>query len=256
MFRPISLEELKARAELMQRTDNKYVLSSQQLILFLNELQQEFDILQIDGITRFAYSSAYWDTAGLQTYDDHNKGRRRRFKVRFRHYQDNNLYFFEVKIKGFRNATHKYRVPSDSAAYVASSLPAELEQFCNEKLHQHYGRGLADQLRPGIRVDYQRSTLVARQGVQRITIDNHVSFYSGQARRILPSDRYIVEVKSTTGRSRADRWLQRNQCRPVGRCSKYSMGVNLLEKPGENSIFAPVLRRKFDISVRESHETP
>lgn len=254
-YRPVSLDELKKRAELMQRTDNKYVLTEQQLTYFLQAFQHDFDILHIDGLSSFAYSSAYWDSPCLQTYQDHNKGRRLRYKVRFRHYRDNDLYFFEVKIKGFRNATHKYRLASGPQAYAASRLPTELEQFCHDKLQQHYGRGPVQPLVPSIRVDYQRTTLVARQGAQRITLDNQVSFNCSHTQRCLPADRYIVEVKSTTGQSPADRWLQRHQSHPVQRCSKYSMGINLLKKTTKNSVFAPVLRRNFSIQVPQTHET-
>lgn len=248
-FRPITLEKLKSRAELMQRTDNKYVLDEPALLLFLESLQDSFDVLTIDGTNRFAYSSSYWDTAQLGTYRDHNQGRRKRYKIRFRHYRDNGLYFFEIKIKGFRNTTHKYRLASDAHAYLAGELPASLVDFCNEKLRLHYGRGLDGCLRPSIRVDYQRATLVSRNDVQRITIDSQVRFLAGQREQGLPDNRYIVEVKSVTGRSPADRWLLQNSNRPVRRCSKYSMGVNLLMQAGSNSVFAPVLKRKFDVSV-------
>lgn len=253
-FRPITLEELKGRAELMQRTDNKYILHQPQLASLLEALKQDFDVLQIGDLTSFAYSSAYWDTARLDTYQDHNKGRRRRFKIRFRHYKDHDLYFFEIKIKGSRNATHKYRVVSDRQSYAATQLPEHLQQFCQEKLVQHYSAGLQESLQPSVRVDYQRTTLVARHDVQRITIDTRVEFHAGERCHALPADRYIVEIKSVTGRSPTDRWLQQNGIRPVSRCSKYSMGVNLLLQPGTNSVFAPVLRRKFNLSVLERYE--
>ena len=109
-FTPIALDGLKDKAELTSRRDRKYVLSTDCLTRFLEYSRRDFDILEIDGKRQFSYASYYFDSKELHTHQDHNKGRRRRIKVRHRHYVDNDLHYLEVKLKGARNITQKYRM--------------------------------------------------------------------------------------------------------------------------------------------------
>lgn len=250
-YSTISLARIKARAELMQRMDNKYVLDESRLCSFLHAMRNGFELLEIDGLSQFSYSSAYWDSPQLCAFEDHNKGRRKRFKIRFRHYHDNDLYYFEIKLKGLRGITHKYRRPADAESYRAEVLPAFLMDFLNERMQEQYGHPFEGILRPSLCVNYRRITLVGKQAAERITIDSRLRFTHGDHQAELPADRYIIEVKSAHGRSRADRWLMHHGSRPVRRCSKYSMGTNLLRYPQRNSRFAPVLRREFGL-LRET----
>lgn len=173
-------------------------------------------------------------------------GRRRRFKIRFRHYREAQLYFFEVKIKGFRNETLKYRIRTDRQAFKSAQLPQHLYQFASAHIEKHYGYPLEYPLLPAMYVDYERITLVGKEQAVRITIDNHIRYRNAQATQDLPADYYVVEVKSALGRSAADRWLRSQRKHPVRRCSKYCMGVNLLAFPEKNTRFMPVLRRQFE----------
>lgn len=247
-YQPLSLAALDERARLMRRTDNKYVLDRAQLQQFLLAHQPYYDVLCIDGWRQFHYTSAYLDSPQFDTFLDHNQGRRRRFKIRFRYYRETNRYYFEVKLKGFRGETLKYRQRTDQDAYQARPLPEELYQFADEKLRAHYNRGLAFPLAHSIRVQYQRITLVAKEGAERLTLDNQIHFVGPQGQQHLPQDYYVLEVKSALGRSAADRWLHRHQLHPIQRCSKYSMGLNLLQFPEKNTRFKPVLRRHFQSS--------
>jgi|SRR5690625_582852 len=244
-YQPISLKALDERARLMRRTDNKYVLDQEQLQQFLIEQLPYYDILCIDGLRQFHYVSAYLDSPQFDTFLDHNQGRRQRFKIRFRYYRETQQYFFEIKLKGFRGETLKYRVATNEQAYQAQVLPDDLYQFANTKIQQHYGRTLTFPLKHSIRVTYQRITLVDKQGGERITIDNQIQFFGTQAKQSLPADHYVIEVKSALGRSPVDRWLRQQQKHPVQRCSKYCMGLNLLKFPQKNTRFRPVLKRYF-----------
>ncbi|HLS16996.1 MAG TPA: polyphosphate polymerase domain-containing protein [Paenalcaligenes sp.] len=244
-FQPVSLAELDQRARLMRRTDNKYVLDAQQLRSFLQQHQTDYDVLTIDGVQQFHYRNLYLDSPDFDTFRDHNMGRRRRFKIRFRHYHEAQLYFFEVKIKGFRNETLKYRQRTDQSAFEAAQLPESLYQFASRHIQEHYDYPLTYPLLPAMYVDYERITLVGKEQAVRITIDNHIRYRSAEGTQALAADYYVVEVKSALGRSAADRWLRAHRKHPVQRCSKYCMGVNLLAFPDKNTRFRPVLRRQF-----------
>jgi len=241
----ISLEALKARASLLRRIDNKYVLTAKQLSDFLLAQAEDYSVLCIDGMRRFNYSSIYWDGSDYQTFFDHNKGRRRRFKIRFRHYHEAALYFFEIKIKGFRNETVKYRQQTDKANCYSDTLPPALLSFANDKLVHHYGYQLTYTLQRSLRVDYQRTTLVARENSERITIDHGIQFVEPDRHHALAKTAYVVEVKSENGRSNADLWLLRNGHRPLKACSKYGMGINILQFSDRNTRFRSLLRQRF-----------
>jgi len=76
---------------------------------------------------------------------------------------------------------------------------------------------------------YERITLVAKEGYQRITIDNRICYSEATQTLPLNDDRWVVKVKSKTGLTHEDRWMFRHRHRPVKLCSKYSMGINLMK---------------------------
>lgn len=241
----VDLDGLNARARLLERRDNKYVLTTQQLCTFLDYARQHFDVLQIDGLRQFHYRTIYFDSPQFDCFHDHNKGRRKRLKVRFRSYLDHNRHFFEIKLKGRRNVTHKFRVPVDGPAPSDAGLCTTLRQFCNDTLATHYGQALDTELQPIITVDYQRITLVAKAGAERITVDNRLAFSDGENSVSLRDSKWVLEVKSENGLSETDRWLFAQGHRPVPKCSKYGMAVSLLKMPDRNNRFRPVLKRHF-----------
>ncbi len=252
-FQPIGLAALKDKAELMDRRDNKYVLDAQQLASLLNVLKGRYDILEIDGQRQFSYVSTYFDSAGLHTHRDHNQGRRRRIKVRHRHYVDSQRHYLEVKIKGRRKKTIKQRVATTPAELLRNNrLHPQLQDFCQRQLAQQGYPPWPYEFLPSIRVYYQRITLVACAGDERITIDHNISFAEVAAhvqepdrRAHLNQGRWVVEVKSGSGRTATDLWLLRSGIRPAPLCSKYGMGINLLRLTGVNNRFSAIMRRYF-----------
>lgn len=253
----ISLSGLKGRANLMDRRDNKYILTTDEVVRFLNHIAPQYKILEIDGARQFHYLSTYYDTPHFKTHRDHNKGRRRRIKVRHRHYVDSGLHYFEIKLKGFRQLTQKFRLPIDPKQLKEGGISGELGHFFRETLTEEYGEAYGDEwfstLHPSISVGYHRITLVARHDHKRITLDNGIYFIDEadpERRRVPLNPRYwIVEVKSTTGRTPLDRWLIRRGRRPVSACSKYGMGITLLKQPHKNSRFRQTLRRHFNYDL-------
>lgn len=243
-FDPISLAALNAKAALLERRDTKYVLNEEQLDALLRHTVAYFDVLTIANRHRFLYRSIYFDTSNYQTFKDHNQGKRNRIKVRRRVYLNSGLSYFEVKIKGLRDKTHKYRLPIASGSVNTPMLTAEEEAFLEEHYQKHYQRPWGLSLRHSITVDYERMTLVAKRGDERLTIDGDVTFFDEHTRRLLSAERWVLEVKSSSGRSPINKWLLRQGIRPVKRCSKYSMGMSLLKYP-HNNRFRPVLKYQF-----------
>lgn len=230
----------------MDRYVNKYVLDNTCINQFLAYTQASFDVLEINGMRQFAYASYYFDSAELHTFKAHNQGRRRRIKIRHRCYMDTNTHFLEIKLKGFRGVTHKARIEVvPERVLLHGALAPELQAFCQRVLREHGYPEWRHALLPSIAVYYERITLSAKNKNERITIDQHIAFASpDQATPLhLNDQRWVVEIKSLTGRTAADHWLLKNRQRQVGKCSKYGMGITLLN--GINSVFKPTIKQAF-----------
>lgn len=244
-FDAVDLDALNNRAPLLVRRDSKYVLTTPQLCQFLIYAQGFFDVLQIGDLRQFEYRTVYFDSDAFHCYHDHNKGRRKRVKIRYRNYVDHDRHFFEIKLKGRRNVTKKHRVAVAPPDYAASDLPEPLRRFCDETIAGYYGDGWEHGLTRGVSVHYHRMTLVAKGGAERITVDSRLSFSDGEQSVSLRDSKWVVEVKSHSGASDVDRWLFANGSRPVPQCSKYCMAISLLKLPHKNNRFMPILRRHF-----------
>lgn len=230
----------------MDRHVNKYVLGPDAINRFLEYTQTSFDILEINGLRQFAYASYYFDSEQLHTFKEHNQGRRRRFKVRHRCYIDTDKHYFEIKLKGFRNITNKVRIDTKPENILtAGELSTEMQSFCQKVLLEYGYPDWPHKYLPSIGVHYQRMTLSSKNTNERITIDNGIAFSSSDSTtpHHLNDKRWVVEIKSATGRTAADLWLLKNKHRAVSKCSKYGMGITLLKNI--NSRFRPVMKKEF-----------
>lgn len=240
-FNSISLDKLNEKAPLLHRNDNKYVLNSEQLIQLLEHCKNRFDVLEINQKICFTYQNQYFDTDDLLTFKHHNQGKRKRIKVRRRYYMDSQLAFFEVKLKGFRDKTHKYRLPIHSEL-LDKELTTDEKLFLEEKYFSHYAHHWEYELTSSLNVTYQRIALVGKQSKERITIDNKISFSCSTDKKTLPQEYWIVEVKSELGKSQIDRWLLSKGIRPSKKCAKYCIGVSLLSYR-HNNRFRPIAKQ-------------
>lgn len=216
-----TLAELTAAAELMTRTDRKYVVpvvALPALVSSLGSLDPGLAALEIEGRRQHRYVSTYFDTPALEAYWRAARRRRHRFKVRTRHYADTDLTFTEVKTRGPRGSTVKVRTPTrEDAGFVGSELARA---------------GLAhvdvDALVPILRTSYRRSTLWLPGSGARITLDvdlawalpweDSVAGVPGLA---------VVETKTAGASTGVDRALWAQGHRPV-RISKYATGLALM----------------------------
>ena len=239
-FAPISLEELNSKAEMMSRIDNKYVVDRWALERILPALLEEFDILEIDDRRAFTYDTRYFDDPDCSAYYEHHQGLRKGFKVRVRRYSDAGLCFLEVKVKGKRGMTVKNRQSYDPADLAA--LTPEAFDYAKGVYTGHYDKAFDYDLRPALDIEYQRITLVAKEGGERMTIDGKLSFRNEKKRLEAPNDVFIVETKSALGRGYADKVLRAVHARPTKKCSKYCIGMAALGAVSRWNRFMPTMR--------------
>lgn len=240
-FEPIGLGQLNAKASMLVRLDNKYVVREAVLREALAELAARFDILEIDGRRAFTYDTCYFDDPKNSSYFDHHRGRRQRFKVRVRKYTDAQLCFVEIKLKDKRGITIKKRL--DYAVEKYGTLDDSAWKHITSSYSEHYGREFTYTLAPVVEMRYKRITLVAKEGGERMTIDCKLVF-SGDGRfHCVDNDVFIIETKSSKGNGIADKILRSLHQHPTKRCSKYCVARATLQGVQRHNKFLPALRK-------------
>ncbi|MFD9433946.1 VTC domain-containing protein [Streptomyces sp. NPDC060002] len=243
-LRPVALDELVARAELLTRVDRKYVLPLADLPFVLGGLDTGAEVLEIDGARDFGYRSLYFDTPRLDAYLGAARGRRRRFKVRIRSYLDSGLDFLEVKTRGPRGTTVKHRVPYEgSFAAPGPRLDAGSRAYADTVLA---GAGIDSRgfrFLPTLTTTYRRTTLLLPDDGSRLTIDTGLVWSLPDASRALAvPGRAVVETKAGRAGCGADRLLWSLGHRPCT-VSKYGTGLAALRPELPAHRWLPVLRR-------------
>ena len=239
-FTPLSLDELNSKAAMLERLDNKYILPASRFRPALEAFSELFDVLEIDGKRAFTYATTYFDDPGLHGYYDHHQGRRKRCKVRVRDYVDAGFSYLEVKLKDKRQVTIKKRLKLAEPENGLDQSSLEFVDTCHSDL---YAQPFAKPLSPVIAMQYERITLVAKAGGERMTIDTALRFEAANVTRIVRPDMFIIETKSKRGNGIADKILRSMHMHPTKRCSKYCIGMAATGQVARRNRFLPALRR-------------
>lgn len=230
-FEPITLKEMDS-VKLMDRTDTKFVFKFDQLPEFLNQLKNDYKILDVNGNKISRYESLYFDTKAFDLYHSHHRGKPSRFKIRFRKYVESDLNFFEVKFKNNKGRTIKDRVKQK-----------EIDGFIKEKaedLLTHKTPLKSDNLEAKIWVNYSRITFVNKLSPERVTIDLNLNFKNSEQNKTI-ENLVIAEVKQDKAVVSAFMKLMKKYHIREGAISKYCFGIiNLYEKIKHNN-FKPKL---------------
>ncbi|MCI2393822.1 polyphosphate polymerase domain-containing protein [Aliiroseovarius sediminis] len=239
-FTPLGLDDLNGKAAMLERLDNKYIIPATRLRPALEAFSKYFDVLEIDGKRAFTYATRYYDSVDRSAYYDHHQGRRKRCKVRIRRYVDAGFSYLEVKLKDKRGMTIKKRLKVECGLTKLDQRCMAFIETCHRDL---YGEPLGQSLLPVIEMEYERITLVAKEGGERMTIDTALGFQVDDASRDVLPDMFIVETKSARGNGLADKILRGLHLHPTKRCSKYCVGMAALGQVRRHNRFLPALRR-------------
>lgn len=246
-FQPIGLGLLNAKAKMLVRRDNKYVVRQPVLRQAVARLAEHFDILEIDGKRVFSYETCYFDDPARSNYYDQLNSRRQRCKVRTRRYADSGLCYVEFKLKDedkggvtikerLAYPVHKYGA-LDEIAWA--HIRAAYRKLC--------GREFDRVLEPVVEIRYQRMTLVAKEGGERMTIDQALVFESSSGgTRAIDDSLFIIETKSDNADGLADHVLRGMGQEPIESCSKYCIALAALGEVGAYDKFLPALQ-VFDL---------
>jgi hypothetical protein len=222
-FNPIGLDEMDS-VKLMNRTDTKFVLTTDQLLLILPKLKKDYRILEIDGVRLPLYESEYYDDDKLSFYTDHHRKKVDRFKVRFRKYVESDISFLEVK--------HKSKGRTDKQRIKVEDLPGKMSDE-----HQDFVTSTGVELGKLEHVltnKFNRITLVSIEHNERLTFDLNLRFKSEDKKSQL-SNLVIAELKQerVLRTSPFYKIMKQSMIRPY-RLSKYCIGV--IELYGKDNV--------------------
>lgn len=167
-FAPITLKEM-SDVRLLNRIDCKYVTTVDQLEKLLELTQNDYYAQDYNGRRMMPYHTVYLDTPDFQMYRDHQRGKKHRFKVRMRMYENEMEAFMEVKDKSNRGRTKKKRIEIPDLIYEEGEMQDFVEQRTPYK---------ADGLIPTIENRFLRITLVNKAKTERLTIDLGLHFHN------------------------------------------------------------------------------
>lgn len=218
-FKPIGLSELD-RVALLDRMDTKYVFTTSQLPFFLEQLKDNYFILEINNSRMFQYQSLYFDTDNFSLFNQHLCGRMNRYKIRFRNYVESNLSYFEVKFKNNKGRTVKSR--------IKHPVLNEIKGDAMELLRKQSMLDVAS-LKAKLWINYTRITLVSVDFQERLTLDLNLTFKNDNEEKTI-SDLVIAELKQNkAGQSAFSHIMKQSHIR-TGAISKYCYGVMSLFK--------------------------
>ena len=231
-FQPILLEEMDEK-KLMNRTDTKYVFQESQLEFFLEQLKNDYRVLDVNGVRMSRYESLYFDTENFDLFHKHHRGRTNRHKVRYRKYVESDLNFFEIKFKNNKGRTIKSRIKQDR---IEEAIRNKAEEFLHKKTEMQ-----SSELLPQFWANYSRITLVNNMLPERVTLDLNLVFRKNNDEYSY-KDLVIAEVKQEKLISSSFVKLMKRHHVRRGSVSKYCLGVIRLNNSIKHNNFKPNLR--------------
>lgn len=165
-FESIGLDEM-GKVSLMNRQDTKYVFSESQLPAVLEKLSKYYRILEIENLRQMSYSNIYFDTDDFHFFNNHQRGKANRYKVRNRQYDDSDLAFCEVKFKSNKSRTVKNR-------QKIVSLMEEYDHSSKEFL-KDLSPVPVDDLKAKVFMRFDRITMVHKEWKDRCTLDMNLT---------------------------------------------------------------------------------
>ena len=149
--------------KLLNRNDTKYIFHERKLPAILKDLKAYYKVLEIKGVSLLQYENQYFDTEDFSCYQNHQRGRLSRTKIRIRKYVESDLSFIEIKTKTNKSRTVKNRIAMTTKEHIHSprivdfvnaNSPIPVEDFVQE-----------------LQIDFQRITLAHKELKDRCTLD-------------------------------------------------------------------------------------
>lgn len=237
-FDAISLEEMD-EVRMMNRLDSKFLLSKEVLVRILEEIKEDYFVLEIANTRVQSYNTIYFDTPDNKLYLAHHNGSSNRIKLRKREYSDSGITFLEIKQKNNKGVTMKKRMKISS--FDKDLSDSEIRFFKkNTDLN-------GDKLVPKFGNRFKRITLVSKEMNERCTIDLDLRFHSYSINESNLEEIVIAELKQEKRnlRSKLADVLRKNRIYNQS-FSKYCLGRAINETDLKSNKFKPEIRQIQD----------
>ena len=230
-FKTISLEQTNG-SSLMDRFDVKYLFPKDKLVMYLNELKNDYKILEVNHAKINSYETLYFDTPKLALYYAHHQGKLNRYKIRYRKYIESNDLFFEIKIKNNKGRTIKRRIQQTEMSKIFSK---------EAKIFIQQNTTLDPQLlEEKIWINNSRITLISNDDKERITFDFDISLTDNNQTKTIEKI-VIAEVKQgKLFHSSFINLMKKHRVRSMP-ISKYCIGTIYLQNAIKHNNFKPLL---------------
>ena len=242
-MQPIGLDDMKA-VRLMNRVDQKYMASADQLEALLDRIADRYYVQQIGGEAMAPYRTLYFDTEGLAMYTMHHDGKLNRQKLRVRTYRSTYTTYFEIKNKDNKKKTRKVRIPIDVAQFDHVDEVPEVRDFVDNNTPYTFTSHLSPfTLHPCLENSFNRITLVDKGMSERVTIDSGIRFHNRSTGIDASTGKLmVIEVKHEVGApmSAIEQALHEMHILPR-RMSKYCIGTALTTPSIKHNRFKPKL---------------
>jgi hypothetical protein len=167
-FEPISLNQMRV-VKLMNRVDIKYVTTIDKLYTLLQNISEDYLVQETVGMRNLPYSTIYFDTERVDMFQEHQRGKSVRQKIRIRTYNSTGVSFLEVKNKNNKGRTRKERIELENP----NASIAEYDSFIVNNSHYN-----SSELISKLENQFHRITLVNYDMTERLTIDTDLSFHN------------------------------------------------------------------------------
>ena len=221
-YQPINLSKMD-QVSLMERVDNKYTISYNDLKNILENISSEYFCLEIKGERSFIYQTEYFDTTDNTLFKNHQNGKLNRYKIRFRDYIKSQKTFLEIKFKSNKGLTKKTRI----------NVPFQekkINKICKNFIETN-SPYLTNNLFIKVKNNFERITLVNLISKERVTFDFNLKFSNPILGTKAKLDNVgIIEIKREKGNKKSQLLsiLKTKRIRPT-RFSKYTIGSCLLD---------------------------
>lgn len=217
-FQPVSLKGMN-KIKLLNRQDTKFIFNFKKLPSLLEQLKDNYYVLEVENHRIAQYESLYFDTDDLRFYTQHHNGKLNRHKVRYRCYVDSNTCYFEIKLKSNKGRTIKSRIKKKKINEIKGKKAKEL-------LRKNIAINPGD-LSVKLLIHFSRITLAHKDFSERVTIDTNLHFKNGNIEKPL-LELIIAEVKQdkVSLSSPFIQLMRKEKIQPM-RLSKYCIGTIL-----------------------------
>ena len=233
-FEHIALEDMPSEV-LMERMDRKFPFHISRVGDVLSGLEKNFFVLEAAGDIISPYETLYFDTGDMKFYNDHHRGVKNRMKIRYRSYPKTQAHFLEIKRKNNKSQTSKERVIVSDSLFPFSK---EARDFLYENIEAE----IADNLRPTVRILYNRLAFIEKNFNERFSIDFDVHFETEESCGRF-QNLAIAEIKQANYRTTDVVRHFRRMGLYESSMSKYCLALATLQSDLKSGTFKSALRK-------------